>query len=302
MVLGVHAKKRDDDNGGGASALEAKLAPTILPRKRGVIGSSSDGSLLSRDHRRKGRMSFVGNFAFAAALFWALIQVFDPLSSPTTSSSSSSNPSRKQTISPVTVSSNGGNTGFGRERIRTLLEKSGIMKVLTKEQFNSLPKWEHVRVSVKGQAPNGMKQFYGRHCNASTLTHLVAALMYLRSLDPFLLIFIMLVNAFAVYIYVRHSRWFNCTATMSLSLERKIVQPFARACQKTSVPSPWLVSLTREPTFWMRKCARTCRYCRPRRPKIYGKCRGANTAWPSTNTITRHRIWKTTLKKMCCPS
>jgi hypothetical protein len=154
MAPSLHAKKQDSfsrrdpldskkDTGTLTASISTVTAAAVgtIARKRGTQLTATQ-----QTHRRSPahhRHSVVANAAVSAALFWALVQWFDP----TTNGTSTTN------LDPVSLSTQRasiGNTNDdaqnGRERILSLLREAGV-KDLDKDQVSKLPTWDQVWAS-----------------------------------------------------------------------------------------------------------------------------------------------------------
>jgi hypothetical protein len=159
MAPPLHAKKQDsfsrrdpldskkDTGTSTASVATAPAAATgTIVRKRGTQLTPTQ----TRRPLGHYRHSVVANAAVSVALFWAMVQWFDP----TTAGISTTNLDPISLSSQRTASTDNTNDieQNGRQRILSLLNEAGI-KDLDKNQLSKLPTWDQVRASY-GIRPN----------------------------------------------------------------------------------------------------------------------------------------------------
>jgi hypothetical protein len=156
MAPSLHAKKQDSfsrrdpldskkDTGTLTASISTVTAAAVgtIARKRGTQLTATQ-----QTHRRSPahhRHSVVANAAVSAALFWALVQWFDP-----TTNGHGISTTNLDLVSLSTQRASIGNTNDNaqndRERILSLLREAGV-KDLDKDQVSKLPTWDQVWAS-----------------------------------------------------------------------------------------------------------------------------------------------------------
>jgi hypothetical protein len=239
MVPPLHIKKQDSffrrdpldskkDTGTSTASLATVPAAAVgaIVRKRGTQLTPTQARRPPGHHRH----SVVANAAVSAALFWALVQWFDPTTTGISTTGT--------TLDPASLSSQSANGGLtndnaqnGQERILSLLHEAGI-KDLDKDQVRKLPTWDQVRVSEQlllcGIPPNRLKST--RFC----LSHMMPS----RS----------------VYI---HRLSLSTAMTWSWS-DRKTVPRIVRVYRNANVAWPSRGSSIPAPIYSIRTCNTMC--------------------------------------------